>query len=205
MSKRNEVIVKVIAVIGLLYLFLLSISLMGAAFKGFGKGFAENLIQTTSNPFVGLFIGILATSLVQSSSTTTSITVGLVAAGGLDVTRAIPIIIGANIGTSVTNTLVSVGHISRPEEFKRAFSAATVHDFFNLIAVVIIFPIQLATNFLGRAAAFLADLGGGTIRFDFEARQPSFQVEFEANGRKGAFFDVPTGVIEAAGCPTQNM
>jgi len=129
---------------------------MGASFKFFGKNFAETLLVTTSSPLVGLFIGILSTSIVQSSSTTTSITVGLVAAGGIDVMHAIPIIMGANIGTSVTNTLVSVGHISRPAEFRRAFAAATVHDFFNLISVLIMFPLQLTTNFLGRASSSLA-------------------------------------------------
>ena len=148
----------------LLYMFFVSISLMGASFKFFGKGFAETLLATTANPFVGLFIGVLATSLVQSSSTTTSMTVGLVAGGALDVTRAIPIIMGANIGTSVTNTLVSAGHISRPTEFRRAFAAATVHDFFNLIAVAILFPLQLGTNFLGKVSTSLAhifqDTGG---------------------------------------------
>ena len=148
----------------LLYVFFVSISLMGASFKFFGAGFAERLLATTANPFVGLFIGVLATSLVQSSSTTTSMVVALVAGGALDVTRAIPIIMGANIGTSVTNTLVSVGHISRPDEFKRAFAAATVHDFFNLIAVLVLFPLQLGTNFLGRTASFattvLGEAGG---------------------------------------------
>ncbi len=129
---------------------------MGASFKFFGKGFAERLLVTTANPFVGLFIGVLATSLVQSSSTITSMTVGLVAGGALDVSRAIPILMGSNIGTSVTNTLVAVGHISRPAEFKRAFSAATVHDFFNLISVLVLFPLQLATGFLGTASTFLA-------------------------------------------------
>jgi len=54
---------------------------MGLSFKLFGGGFAEALISGTSDPFVGLLVGILATSLAQSSSTTTSITVGLVAAG----------------------------------------------------------------------------------------------------------------------------
>jgi len=116
------------------------------------------LLTTTANPFVGLFIGVLATSLVQSSSTTTSMTVALVAAGAIAVDGAIPIIIGANIGTSVTNTLVSMGHISRPVEFRRAFAAATVHDFFNLLAVLILFPLQLATNFLGQASTFLGVL-----------------------------------------------
>ena len=71
------------AVAVLLYLFLVSIALMGGAFKGVGKHFAEKLIETTSNPFVGLFIGILATGLVQSSSTVTSLVVGIVGAGGL--------------------------------------------------------------------------------------------------------------------------
>jgi len=149
-------ITRLLTFLGLLYIFFVSISLMGASFKYFGKGFAEQLLVTTANPFVGLFIGVLATSLVQSSSTVTSMTVGLVAGGGLDVSRAIPIIIGSNIGTSVTNTLVSIGHISRPEEFKRAFSAATVHDSFNLIAVLVLFPLQLSTNILGTAATYLS-------------------------------------------------
>ena len=130
---------------------------MGASFKFFGKGFAETLLSTTANPFIGLFIGILATSLVQSSSTITSMVVGLVAGGALDVPNAIPIVIGSNIGTSVTNTLVSIGHISRPEEFKRAFAAATVHDFFNLLSVLILFPLQLSTNILGISASFLEE------------------------------------------------
>lgn len=149
--------VRLAVLLGLLYLFFVSISLMGASFKFFGKDFATRLLETTSSPFVGLFIGILATSLIQSSSTTTSMAVALVAAGGLDVAGAIPIVIGANIGTSVTNTLVSVGHISRPEEFKRAFSAATVHDFFNLLTVLVLFPLQLGTNFLGRSAGLMAN------------------------------------------------
>ena len=144
--------------LALLYLFFLSISLMGASFKFFGHGFAERLLTTTANPFVGLFIGVLATSVVQSSSTVTAMTVGLVAGGALDVQGAIPIIIGSNLGTSVTNTLVSVGHISRPEEFRRAFAAATVHDFFNLILVVVFFPLQLFTNVLGHASSVLSEV-----------------------------------------------
>jgi len=153
---KNHPLVRLGFLLVLLYVFFVSITLMGASFKFFGKDFAATLLKTTTSPFVGLFIGILATSLVQSSSTTTSMTVGLVAAGALDVTRAIPIIMGANIGTSVTNSLVSVGHISRPAEFKRAFAAATVHDSFNVLAVIILFPVQVYTNFLGRSATVLA-------------------------------------------------
>ena len=113
MKKTTKTLFKMFAVVALLYCFLVSIGLMGSAFKGFGKGFAESLIKTTSNPLVGLFIGILATSLVQSSSTTTSIVVGMVGSGVIAVPNAIPIVMGANIGTTVTNTLVSLGHVSR--------------------------------------------------------------------------------------------
>ncbi len=140
-----------------LYLFLLSISLMGASFSLFGKAVAEQILAFTASPLVGLFVGILATSLVQSSSTTTSLVVGMVAGGVLTVESAIPIIMGANIGTSVTNTLVSVAHIRDRDEFRRAFAASTVHDFFNLLAVVLIFPLQYCTNFLGFVSLWLAE------------------------------------------------
>ena len=150
----------------LLYLFLVSIGMVGASFKLLGKEAAQEIFGFASNPLAGLFIGILATSLVQSSSTTTSIVVGLVA-GGMPVGNAIPIIMGANIGTSVTNTLVSIGHIGRSNEFRRAFAASTVHDFFNLLAVLILFPLQYFTNFLGLLAAEFAGLvtGGADVKF----------------------------------------
>ncbi|MBD3290148.1 hypothetical protein GF337_15180 [candidate division KSB1 bacterium] len=159
--------VKLLAFMLLLYMFFLSIGLIGSAFKFFGKDLASQLIATTSNPFVGLLIGVLATSLIQSSSTTTSLVVGLVGAGALSVQNAIPIIMGANIGTSVTNTLVSVGHLTRKEEFKRAFAASTVHDFFNIVVVIILFPIQYFTNILGHVSEFLSNqfLNIGGLKF----------------------------------------
>ena len=149
---------------GVLYLFLVSIGLMGSSFKLFGTGLAHQLVRMTANPVIGLFAGILATTLVQSSSTTTAIAVGLVAAGGLSVAGAIPIVMGANIGTSVTATLVSLGHITRKEEFRRALAGATVHDFFNVIAVLILFPLEIATGYLRHlsetVAAGFAGVGG---------------------------------------------
>lgn len=167
MGQRLTVVAKIIFIVFLVYCFLVSIGLMGDAFKGFGKGFAESLIRTTSNPFVGLFIGVLATSVVQSSSTTTSIVVGMVGSGVLSVGNAIPIVMGANIGTTVTNTIVSLGHVSRREEFRRAVAGATVHDFFNLICVLIMFPLNLATGFLERLARLMEGLfaGVGGIKF----------------------------------------
>ena len=158
---------KIVLLIVVLYVFILSIQLMGSSFKLMGKGFAETLIRTTSNPVVGLLIGILATSIIQSSSTTTSITVGFVAGGVLTLQGAIPIIMGANIGTTITNTIVSIGHVTRKQEFERAFAAGTVHDFFNILAVIILFPLEMATHILEKSATLLANafVGIGGIKF----------------------------------------
>ncbi len=152
------VIYKPLGLIFFLYIFILSITLLGASFKLFGKDFAETLLSTTSNPIVGLFIGILATSIIQSSSTTTSILVTMVAAGSISLEGAIPIVMGANIGTTVTNALVSLTHITRSREFSRAFSGAIVHDIFNVLVVIILFPLQYYTNFLGHASTFLTGI-----------------------------------------------
>ncbi|NKB88875.1 MAG: hypothetical protein GKS06_11715 [Acidobacteria bacterium] len=165
MSNRSESLRRALLLAALLLAFFVGLDLMGIAFKLMGRGFAETLLATTSNPFVGLFIGLLATSLIQSSSTTTSITVGLVAAGALTVEGAVPIIMGANIGTTVTNTIVSLGHMGRNDEFERAFAGATLHDFFNWMAVLILFPLQIATGFLSTWARAMEEVleGSGGI------------------------------------------
>jgi sodium-dependent phosphate cotransporter len=155
-------VLQVLSLVLVLLLFFVSLELMGDSFKLMGRDVARNLLETTANPFVGLFIGILATSLVQSSSTVTSMVVGIVAGGGLTVAGAIPIMMGANIGTSVTNTIVSLGHITRKDEFSRAMAGATVHDFFNLLAVAILFPLELATGVIAHAAHWLEE---GVIGF----------------------------------------
>jgi len=167
---RESVLFKILKPVGIiffLYLFILSITLLGDGFKLFGKGFAETLLNTTSNPIVGLFIGILATSIIQSSSTTTSILVGMVAGGVISFENAIPIVMGANIGTTITNTLVSLTHIARTHEFRRAFAGAIVHDTFNMLSVLVFFPLQYFTNFLGIAAEELSGLFESAGGFHF--------------------------------------
>ncbi len=145
-----------IAVILMVYLLLVAVSMIGSGFKwasGGAEG-ARQLFAFATNPVMGLVIGAFATALVQSSSTVTSVIVGLVA-GGLPVPTAIPMIMGANIGTTVTNTLVSMGHIGKKKEFRRAFSAATVHDFFNLMAVTIFLPLEVFTGYLSNASGWM--------------------------------------------------
>jgi len=167
MNGLNGTVARVATLSLLLYSFLVSIGMLGKAFKMFSGGFVGNLIESASDPLLGLFVGVLATSLVQSSSTTTSVVVAMVGSGTMPIATAIPVVMGANIGTSVTNTLVALGHIGRGQEFRRAFAASTIHDFFNLIAVLVLFPLQVTTNFLGRGASALAnafsEVGGLTF------------------------------------------
>ena len=148
-----------LAVITLIYLILVAVGAVSHGFKGFSGGAegAAQIFAFANNPFVALLLGILATALVQSSSTVTSVIVGLVA-GGLPMAMAIPMVMGANLGTTITNTIVSLGHIRDREEFRRAFAAATVHDFFNLLAVFIFLPLELMFGLLQHSAEWLANL-----------------------------------------------
>jgi sodium-dependent phosphate cotransporter len=163
----NSVLLKLAAIAALLYIFILSITLLGVAVKLLGSDFAETIFQTTANPLVGLAIGILGTSVIQSSSTTTSIIVGLVGSGLLPFEAAIPMVMGANIGTSITNIIVSLAHISRGEEFKRAFAGSMVHDFFNVCAVIVLLPLQISFNLIGQTARQAEQLfaGFGGLKF----------------------------------------
>ena len=160
--------VRALLVLTLIYAFLVGVSLLESGVKVMGADTQERLFEGVSNPLAGLFVGILGTVLVQSSSASTSVIVGIVASGALGVDDAVPMIMGANIGTTVTNTLVSLGSIRQSQEFKRAFAAATVHDFFNLIAVAILLPVELVTGWLSTAAEWTSEqlVGSAGVEYD---------------------------------------
>ncbi len=145
-------------IIFFLYLFLMGVNGLSGGFKALGGGLLDSFFRATSNPFVGLIIGLLTTTLVQSSSVTTSLIVALVAApeNPLPIANAVPMIMGANIGTTVTATIVSLAHIGRSDEFRRAFAVATCHDFFNVFSVLILLPLEIWTGYLRRTAEWLA-------------------------------------------------
>jgi len=151
---------KFILLLGLLYMFICSLSFLSSAFrllggKTAGEAFSSNTIL--SNPVGGLMLGVVATVLLQSSSTTTSIVVAMVSSGILKVRPAIPIIMGANIGTSVTNTIVAVTQLGDRQQFRRAFAGATVHDMFNILSVIILLPIEVITGYLYYLSDYLIE------------------------------------------------
>ena len=159
-------------ILAALFIFLLALDLMISSLQHLGASAAETIIMATSNPFTGLFIGLLVTAIIQSSSATTSMVVALVASGSIALEGAIPIIMGANVGTTITSTIVSLGFITRKKEFRRAVSAGTYHDFFNILTVMILFPLEYYYGFLSGvseqiAGTFFTPSIGATSRISF--------------------------------------
>ncbi len=99
----------IFAIVGGLGIFLYGINLMGDSLKALAGSKLKLIIEKTTNtPIKGIFVGIIITGLIQSSSGTTALTVGLVRAGLMTLPQAIGIILGANIGTTVTSLLLGL-------------------------------------------------------------------------------------------------
>lgn len=175
----------------MLYLFISAIEVMGGGLKLLTRDptadrfLKEQVFAFAQNPLSGLCVGVLVTSIVQSSSFTTSFTVGLVVARQITLAQAVPLIMGANIGTSVTNLLVSLGHVRRRREFRRALAGACVHDFFNLLSVVLLFPLEWRFKILSWPAAAFGNWLENAAFFTTDPKELNlvkFAVEPLANG-----------------------
>lgn len=150
-----------------LYLFLCAINIMGDGLGMLGKSgeWLHRFLAHGDNPFVALMGSVIITAVVQSSSFTTALIVTLVAAGQLDMEAAVYAIMGANIGTSVTGIIVSLGNIRIKRQFRKAFTAALMHDIFNLLTVALLFPLEWISGiwhkdgwgWLTRSAMWAAD------------------------------------------------
>ena len=157
-----------------LYFFLAAINVMGSGLKTLAKmpgtgQRIEELFNAAENPFVPLLVSLLVTAIFQSSSFTTSLIITLTAAGVLQVDAAVFAVMGANIGTSVTGILVSLGSWRIRHQFQRGFTAALVHDIFNLLAVAVLFPIEWMFGPLIKSAGFVA----GIVGFQTQGKQTS--------------------------------
>lgn len=162
---------RLVTVLLLLFGFLVGVKTLGEGFKLLGGDAIDVIFSATSNPFMGLVVGILATTIVQSSSVTTAMVVGLVAAPetALPLSNAVPMIMGANIGTTVTATVVALAHMGRRDEFERAFPIAVCHDVFNYLTVLVLLPLEIMTGYLQRTAVALGGLFEGVTGIDYDS------------------------------------
>jgi sodium-dependent phosphate cotransporter len=125
------------------------LDVLSASFQVVSGCSAGSLLGSDTNPLASVLIGIVATALLQSSSTTTSIVVAM-CGSGLDVEAGIYIVMGANIGTSVTSMLVSLTHMGDGEELERAFAGSALYYLFNIMTAVILLPLEVGTQYLYR-------------------------------------------------------
>lgn len=154
----SQISIRVSLAILALFVFLVSLSLLSTSFRLLSGEIVNEVIAAVSNPFVGLFIGLLTTAIIQKSSITTSIVVAMVAVGKLPLAYAVPVVIGANIGTTITAMLVSFAHITKKKEFKRATSAAAAHNLFNIFGAFVLFPLEVFTHFLTDSSIYVTQL-----------------------------------------------
>lgn len=154
-SSSLSVFYRILIIVAATALFLFALNLMGQAFVVYSNEAVRSIFSVTYNPFISLFIGLLITAIIQSSSTSTSMVVAAVAAGSLDLPNAVPMIMGANIGTTLTSTIVSLGFITKRKEFRKAIAAGTVHDFFNILTTLVLLPLELYYGVLSDLAQWI--------------------------------------------------
>ena len=153
-----------------LYLFLAALNVLGSGLGTFGRAsdFLTQVFAYGENPFIALLGGVLVTMIVQSSSFTSALIVTLVASGEMTLGTAVFAIMGANIGTAVTGVIVALANVRIRRNFRRSFTAALLHDFFNILTVALVFPLEWISGLfhesgrglLTRLAAWCADLIG---------------------------------------------
>lgn len=158
MLPRKEILLKVFLVLLTVFAFVFGVDLMVTSFNLLNDETLRAIAQATANPFTALFIGLLVTAIIQSSSATTSMIVVLVAAGSVSFEHAVPLIMGANIGTTITSTFVAIGFITMGKEYKRAVTTSAIHNFFNILTVAILFPLEYHFSFLSKLSIGLMDL-----------------------------------------------
>lgn len=157
-QKQLSVVIFGLSISLALFVFLWSLDLMTSSFQVIGNDTVIKVLAITSNPFISLFIGLFITAVIQSSSTSTSLIVAIVASGGMTLGNAVPMIMGANIGTTLTSTIVSLSYITDNKEFKNAIATGVMHDFFNILTVMVLFPLEYYYHVLSRLSVAVASV-----------------------------------------------
>lgn len=150
--------VKWIWVLGFFLIFWFSIELATESCVRLGTDFQFFISHITSSAIAGFSISIILTAIVQSSSVITALSVALVASNMLSLQAAVPIIIGANIGTTITATAVSLTYLTRRKYFRKAYTTALLHTIFNLWGALVWFLLELYFGLLSNISAWFAHL-----------------------------------------------
>ena len=185
-----------------LYFFLVGLDLLGTSFKVAGGCTAGSMLSSDTNPLASVMIGIIATALLQSSSTTTAIIVSLVS-GGLDVHQGIYMVMGANVGTSVTAMLVSMAHMGDGSELERAFAGSSVQYVFKILTVILLLPTEIITQYLYRLTKIMlpSSVGEGESWEGPIKKIVSPLIKKIIIANKQLIDDISTGTVESCSSP----
>ena len=130
-------ITSILALLSGVALFLFGMSLMGDGLKkAAGEKLELILYKLTSTPMKGVLLGTAVTAVIQSSSATTVMVVGFVNAGMMKVAQAIGIIMGANIGTSITGWVLCLSYIEGSNGLAQLLSTATISAVVSIIGIL---------------------------------------------------------------------
>lgn len=170
--------------IGGLSLFLFGMNIMGQALeRRAGSGLRSLLSKMTSNKYIGLLTGLVVTAIIQSSSATTVMVVGFVNSGLMTLRQAIHMIMGANIGTTVTAWILSLAGISSSNLFIQLLKPSSFTPILALIGMV---KLMFSKNDKSKDTGLIL-LGFATLMYGMESMSaavsglrdvPSFQQLF---------------------------
>lgn len=136
-------IANIISLLGGLAFFLFGMSLLGSGLKRLAGGKMETILgKLSSNPIKGVLLGAVVTAVIQSSSATTVMVVGFVNSGIMQLSNAVGIVMGANIGTTATSWILTLAGV----EGGSGFSSATVFAFIAFVGIVLYFFCKKPTQ-----------------------------------------------------------
>lgn len=162
-----ETILMVIKLLGGLAMFLYGMEVMGDGLKqGSGTVLKNVLGKLTQNAFLGVLTGALVTAVIQSSTATIVLTVGLIGAGILNLKQAVSIVLGANIGTTVTAQIIRLMDIdSSGESILAFFKPDTLAPIALIIGIILVMFVKkescnnVGTIALGFGVLFMGLMG----------------------------------------------
>ena len=134
----------VIALFGGLALFLYGMRLMGDGLKkGSSDAFKRAMEKVTNNPLVGFLLGLVVTAVIQSSTATIVLTSGLVGAGVMSLHQSIGVILGANVGTTVTGQIIRLLDVNASEtSLLNFFKPSTLAPLAAIIGILFIMVVK---------------------------------------------------------------
>ena len=200
-------ILKIITLLGGLALFLFGMDVMGKSLERLAGGRLQTVLaKMSSNVFRGFFLGMAVTAIIQSSSATTVMVVGFVNSGIMTLKQAIGVIMGSNVGTTVTAWLLSLTALEGDSLLVQIFKPATLAPLLGTIGIVLYMFTKsekrqgVGSIFLGFMALMTGmDLMSGSMEFlEEEAWFANLMVSF-SNPLLGILVGaVLTGIIQSS-------